>query len=180
MVKVLKKTLSLGLLCVSFQALPYGEDLTFDKLKDSCINFSKYGYQRPPANIIVNCSNAEYDWEQVADGTSSVPTERFLSAGLISDKNKVSVKEYQVATNPYDFNCPNFKEVLKTLKLELKSSCTELVSFTGDLKDFCFKAIEDAIKSNPDIVSTVDTGKTLSSCNNKASPRRDVTHQKAN
>jgi hypothetical protein len=175
---MIKKIIVTIITLSSFAALPYGEDLSFEKFKDSCTNYTKYGYQEPPTKITISCSNSEYNWEQTDDDEMQAETSRYLKASLISSKNKVSGKEHKIEVAPYDFACPTFKEVLKTLNLELKSSCTEILAFQGNLKDYCLNAVNDTINDNPEIVTVVDTGRVINSCSNRPKNRRTSTHQR--
>ncbi|MDA8792609.1 hypothetical protein N9N67_05150 [Bacteriovoracaceae bacterium] len=174
MIKILLGTLML----VSFSAFSYGEKLSFKKFKDSCVNYTNYGYQQPPSEIVISCSNAVYDWEQLEDSEMQAETSRFLKAGLISNKNKVVAKEFDIEIDPYNFMCPRFKEILKTFAQDFNANCTELVNYEGSLKEWCLEKINTTIGENPEAQQTQDTGRVIVSCKNKPLNRRSTTHQR--
>jgi hypothetical protein len=43
-------------------------------------------------------------------------------------------------------------------------TCAQVIAETRSLKEVCIDAINEAISQNPDLVVTVPTGKTFSSC----------------
>jgi hypothetical protein len=155
----------------------YGETLTWEQLKDSCVNYRNYGYQRPPANVKITCRHVEYNWEQVKSGVLSSITSRHVISSVMTDKNSVTKKDVCVEDHPqYRFECPKFKEVMRTVQFELDSSCSEILGFEGNLYDYCKGYIDEELEDNPDVVSSVDTGRLINSCSNRIINRRTRTH----
>ena len=144
-----------------------GTNLNFDQLKESCVDFAKYGYQRPPTNIIIFCKHAMYHWQKIEPSVLPLKTKRKQTSSIQTDKNHISEEDDDIISPDLNFYCPNFNEVLDTLNLELQTSCHEIVNFKGDLRSFCYLRIERELSENPQVVQRKNTGRTLSSCKTK-------------
>lgn len=144
-----------------------GNKLTFAQLKDSCKNFSRYGYQRPPGNIKIHCSNKEITWERDISGISELSTSRKLGGYVTTDKADVSLRKWNIETPNFQFACPVYKEVKTEFEMAFNSSCTEINSAQlhgATLKEFCKIKIDAELGENPDIATRTETGRTARNC----------------
>ncbi len=148
------------------------DQVSWEQLKDSCVNFTNYGYQLPPSNVRVSCSNVEMNWEVAESTPQTMSTYRYITANVITDKNEVSTRDYHVENPDFSYRCPSYREVQKSIELERATSCTEITNFQGTLEDFCRAAIEDVLEGNPDAQDVTPTGNTHSGCVSGANTQR--------
>jgi hypothetical protein len=140
--------------------------LTFEQLKDSCVNFSRYGYQRAPGNIKIHCSNTERTWQRDVSGINELPVSRKLGGYVTTDKADVTLIRWNLDVEDFQFGCPVYKEIKTEFEMAFNSSCTEINAFHphGTLKEFCKIKIDAELGENPDIATTTPTGRTARTC----------------
>jgi hypothetical protein len=138
--------------------------LTYADFIKSCQNPAGQGQQRPPENIRVACKNIQRTWQPLEAGSTTIAESRNISTELFSDKYHVLSENFVVAVPELNVSCPRLREVMQTSQIEKAMTCAQVISETRSLKEVCLDAINEAISANPDLVVTVPTGNTYSSC----------------
>jgi hypothetical protein len=168
----MKKSLALaiGSLLISGVAMatapaPATQTLGFDDLKAACQNPAAYHNQIAPSNIQVSCVDVQTKW--VADTGSSItqPNTREVTASVTSDKYSVNAVITPIVMPNQTIACDQFKEISETINTVRAVTCADLIAFTGESSDFCAQSSDSMRVANPSAVVTVDTGRTLSLCN---------------
>ena len=166
------KLLALGTLCLASSAFatngqgndPTVQGLSFEEIRISCQNPTRFHNQTAPSNIQVSCRDIQSKWIPDSDGTYSMLTARLVTSSVYSDKYSVSPQTAAVQTSPQVVACARFKEVSETVETIRSLSCDELVAFNGTSAEFCSAAVNSLRAVNVDAISSQPTGRITSLC----------------
>lgn len=140
------------------------KELTYAEFVDSCKDPTQYGQQVPPSQIKLVCKNVFTGWEALESGSSGLDESRLISGELFSNKYTVSLQSFDISTPELNILCPRFREVTETAEIEVSLTCDQIVGDERGVKELCQDFLDDAISSNPDIVTTVPTGRIYNAC----------------
>jgi hypothetical protein len=164
MTKSSLKTILIASALSVFGSTSFAAELSFPEFVESCKNPENYGHQRPPQNIRVVCEDIKRTWEPIESGTATLAEARNLSAELFSDKHHVVLENFVIAVPELNVSCPRFREVMSTTVIETALTCAQVIDEERALREICIDAVNEAISGNPDLVVTVPTGRTYSTC----------------
>ncbi len=142
--------------------------VNFDDMKATCQNPAKFHNQIAPTNIQLSCKDLIYKWVPDQVGSYTLPTSRLVTASLISDKFSVSPLTAAVASEVQVAQCAQYKQVAESVETVRSMSCADVISYTGTSIDFCKVALDSLRIANRNVVSSQETGKTVSLCGNSA------------
>ncbi len=148
--------------------------ISFAEFKDRCANPDKYrgDVQRAPENIKVQCTDVSRAFVADASGQMPLPSSRSVTTALFSDKFNVDAdtKAYPSdAKSAAAGSCLRYKEVQNTVAVEKQLTCGEILSWKGDVEDFCAANLESLKSANPKLIDTRDTGAVIDTCGGAAS-----------
>lgn len=138
--------------------------VTFEQLKESCLNPGRFQNQNPPANIRVRCSSESLDWIPGAARETSLEASSRLTSSLQADKFSVSANTRNIARPESTFACPTFQQVRREFTSERVVTCAELADVTS-LHQLCLTEIDEQTRDNPDATVETPTGLVASGCN---------------
>ncbi len=128
--------------------------------------------QRAPENIKVQCTDVSRAFVADASGQMPLPSSRSVTTALFSDKFNVDAdtKAYPSdAKSAAAGSCLRYKEVQNTVAVEKQLTCGEILSWKGDVEDFCAANLESLKSANPKLIDTRDTGAVIDTCGGAAS-----------
>lgn len=160
----MKKLLMTVVLAAFAGGVQAGDNLSYEEFLEACKNPDSQGAQIPPDQIKVLCVDEKLRWQPTESGIIDLDQSRLLSAELFSDKYHVNAEEYVLELPEAVTSCPQQREVLETAVVERPLTCAQVLNEKRGLKEICQEAIDSAIAANPDIVETVPTGRTFSTC----------------
>jgi hypothetical protein len=143
---------------------PTVSNLSFADLQAACLNPAKFHNQAAPKNIQISCQDSQTSWVPDVSSTLSMTGQREITASIISDKYSSAAVSSAVPLSSATMACPQFKQVTNSIQVIQATSCDELVAFTGTSVDFCVAAANALRISNPQAVTEVATGQTVSLC----------------
>lgn len=138
--------------------------LSFDDLRSACQNPAKFHNQIAPTNIQISCNDLQYKWVSDSEGALSMPTARYITTTLTSDKYAVDTTTAGRPSDAQTAACPRFKQVAETVESVRSVSCDELVAFNGTVADFCSNSVNALRAANFEAVRSQDTGRTINLC----------------
>lgn len=143
------------------------QTISFDDLKVACANPARFHNQVAPSNIQVSCSEMRTKW--VADPQNSValPTRRVMVTSVASNKYTVNPSSAELASDPQQAGCDQYKQVIETVESVQATSCEQVMAFQGNAEDFCATNIDSLRLANPESVKVQETGKKAGFCNVK-------------
>lgn len=140
-------------------------NLSFDQFKQFCEAPEQFNRQRQPYSIQISCDNRATEWEMVDAGAVPLGRRRTILGALRSDKVCVSEQPFNVSVAPVTGSCPRFKEVLRTYSTARSITCDDVLQHKDeDLGQFCLGILDEEIAMNQQLVSEVDTGLVVDTC----------------
>jgi hypothetical protein len=140
--------------------------ISFAEFKDRCANPDKYrgDVQRAPENIKVQCTDVTRVFVADASGQMPLPGSRNVVTALFSDKFNVDADTKAYAMDTKGGSCLPYKEVQNTLSVEKQLSCGEILSWKGDVEDFCEQNLDNLKGANPKLIDVKETGAVIDTC----------------
>lgn len=142
-----------------------GPPLTFDELKEACLNPAKFHNQIAPTNIQISCKDVQSKWIPDTEGNLSMGCGRNVTATIMSDKYMVDSVTAPMATKAQVMTCPRFKQVYETVETMRALSCDDVKAITGPATDFCASAINSLRSLSPESITIMETGHKVDLCN---------------
>ena len=160
-------SLSFGVSASSNQGNFGKKQLNFAELKQSCENPKKFHAQVPPKNIKVICRDYRLSWTETDAKVQTIDGRRAVTTSVISDKYNVSAQTYDIPAAKTAVNCPVYKQMRKTFKVQTSVSCADILAHKGKLVNFCLDVLNKSQDDDFEVGDAVATGKVFSSCGGK-------------
>lgn len=140
------------------------KEINWDQFRDSCSHPGEFQNQLPPSRIVITCGDSRLTWIQAGAGQVALPETRQVTTEVRSDKYHVQAEITELSPAQKSGSCPRFKEVAETLTIERAVTCDEVLSYRGELKDFCAESLDKTRGMNQRLVKSEDTGRVIDSC----------------
>jgi len=166
--------LSLVVGCLFFQNISSAGEQTsdvqsirFEDLKVACLNPSRFHNQIAPSNIQISCSEIRAKWIPDEQGKLSLPSKRVVLTSVISNKYSVSPISAEVAVEPTEAVCSQYKQVIETVESLHNATCEKITAFEGTAQEYCAQNLDVLRVDNPAAIKVQETGKKTSLCSLK-------------
>lgn len=148
--------------------------LTWDQFKESCQFPDRFHNQVPPSNITVQCTDVRREYIPSAPG--QIPPDltqgsRRVFFKVFSNKYHVDADSSEISLpcgKPTGKNagatCMRYKEVERTLTVEKKLSCDDILNIKFSLGEYCASVLDGTKGSNPKAIDTRETGNVIDTC----------------
>ena len=142
----------------------------WSEFKERCANPQKFpDIQIAPQHIQFQCVDTQRDWVSEQPGVIPLKSWRHVSGAVISDKFAVAGAAEESMLPGKGGSCLRYKEVERTLKLEVPMSCNDIQKW-GSPVEYCKLAADSAKGANPKLVSSKDTGQVIDTCGGNPKP----------
>lgn len=141
--------------------------LSWDQFRESCIHPEEFNNQVPPSNIRIQCTDIHKEFVQSAPGQVQLPGNRRIIFAVFSNKYHVNADQREEPIlNNKGSSCMRYKEVEKTLTVERRLTCEDVLGMKASLPEFCSSLLTVAKGANPKLVDSRDTGRFVDTCGN--------------
>jgi hypothetical protein len=108
-------------------------------------------------------------WVPDMEGNVLLPTKRLVVTSVVSNKYTVSPNTAQMASNPQETACANYKQIVETVETLHSATCEQLIAFQGTGEEYCAANLDALRIANPESIKSQDTGQKAGLCNMKMS-----------
>jgi len=141
-----------------------GTPISFEDLKQRCLNPEQFDVQRAPQNIKLLCTDTRMNWLAAQPGEINLEAKRRVTTGIFADKFFVDAVETEIPIIAKSGSCHIYKEVEETITVERPLSCAEILAMKGELTDLCASVLDAAKGANPKLVDVRETGRQYDTC----------------
>jgi len=139
-------------------------ELSWTDFKEACAHPEQFQAQRPQMNIKITCADTINTWKPMPQGVTNLDRARLVETAVFSDKYNVAAEANQMPIDGLQGACLRFKEVTQKIKTERSISCSDVLSYKGELKEYCAAALDQVRVDNPRLIGEVETGRIVGSC----------------
>jgi hypothetical protein len=140
--------------------------LSWEQFKESCLHPEQFNHQNPPSNIRIQCSDTSREFVSASPGQVQLPAYRRMIYAVFSNKFHVNAEQKDGPMAAKGGTCMRFKEIERTVTVERKLNCSEVLGIKSDLADYCASIASAAKSANPKLVDTRETGRGVDTCSN--------------
>lgn len=138
--------------------------LTWEQFKDSCLHPQQFNSQIGPRDIRIQCTDVTREFVGTSPGQVALPGNRRVIFAVFSDKYHVNASQAEDPITNRTGSCMRFKEVERTVTIEKKLSCDDVLGIKSDLADYCASTLSITKGANPKLIDTRETGRFIDTC----------------
>jgi hypothetical protein len=138
--------------------------LTWEQFKDSCLHPEQFNNQTPPKDIKIQCTDVQREFVTTSPGQLPLPGNRKVIYAVFSNKYHVNADQREEPILNKGGSCLKFKEVERTITVERKLTCDDILGIKSELAEYCSSVLSISKGANPKLVDSHDTGRFIDTC----------------
>jgi hypothetical protein len=143
---------------------PNTPSLSWDQFKDSCLHPEQFNNQVAPKDIKIQCTDVSREFLSSAPGQVPLPGNRRVIFAVYSNKYHVNAEQVEAPILNKGGSCLRFREVERTITVEKRLTCDDILGIKSSLAEFCASNLTLAKGANPKLIENHDTGRFIDTC----------------